>query len=217
LADVSNSKVPFIERELYLVEGDSAGGTAKLARNRDFQATFSLKGKPLNVMETTKDKVNANAEVAGIFAGIGLDLSAQNPISKIRFGKIIFLADPDVDGRHINTLLMALFWKYLPDLFKEGRVFMVASPEYLARHKGKVYFGTNKESIYKQCGSDKVDIRHIKGWGEISAEDMQPIAFKKGKRRLWQVMPPRDKKGTLQFTALMGKDSTYRKKLLGIV
>lgn len=64
--------------------------------------------------------------------------------------------------------------KYLPDLFKEGRVFMVASPEYLARHKGKVYFGTNKESIYKQCGSDKVDIRHIKGWGEISAEDMQP-------------------------------------------
>lgn len=218
LADVAGgSKVPFSERELYLVEGDSAGGTAKLARDRAFQATFSLKGKPLNVMETSKDKVNANAEIAGIFAGIGLDLGAADPMSKIRFGKIIFLADPDVDGRHINTLLLALFWKYLPGLFKEGRIYMVASPEYLARHRDKVYFGSSPDSIYKQCGSNKVEVRHIKGWGEIKAEDMEPIAFKKGKRRLWQIIAPRDKKGQMAFAALMGKDSTYRKKLLGVV
>ena len=138
-------------------------------------------------------------------------------MSKIRFGKIIFLADPDVDGRHINTLLLALFWKYLPGLFKGGHVYMVASPEYLSRYRDKVYFGSSPESIYKQCGSDKAEVRHIKGWGEIKADDMEPIAFQKGKRRLWQIMPPKDKKGQLAFAALMGKDSTYRKKLLGVV
>lgn len=217
LADVSGNKVPVLERELYLVEGDSAGGTAKLARDRSFQATFSLKGKPLNVMDVTKDKVNANAEIAGIFAGIGLDLSADDPVSKIRFGRVIWLADPDVDGRHINTLLHVLFYTYLPDLYKQGRVFMVVTPEYIAKHKGQVLVGASKESIYKQAGTNKLEIRHIKGWGEISAEDMQPIAFTKGTRRMYRVLPPIDKSGAVRFKALMGKNPEYRKKLLGVV
>jgi DNA gyrase subunit B len=216
MADVSGSKVPFSERELFLVEGDSAGGTAKLARDKSFQATFALRGKPLNVMEATKDKVNGNTEIAGIFAGIGLDLSAADPLAKIRFGKIVYLADPDTDGCHIRTLLHALFWRYLPDLFKQGRIYMVLSPEYLTKYKGKTYFGANKEALYKLCGTEKLDIRHIKGWGEISAEDMQAIAFTKGQRQLLQVNPPEDKKGVARFQALMGKDSNYRKQLLGV-
>jgi len=215
LADVSGN-APASARELYLVEGDSAGGTAKLARYRDFQATFAMRGKPLNVMETTKDKVNNNKEIAGIFAGLGLELGAKNPLDTIRFGKIILLADPDVDGRHINCLLLTLFWKYLPVLFKEGRIHMVVSPEYMARHKGKLLFGMTKASVYKQAGTEKVEIRHIKGWGEVSATDMQPLAFEVGKRRLWRVMPPKDKKGVLEFHALMGKSSAFRQKLLGV-
>ena len=191
--------------------------TAKVARHRSFQATFSLKGKPLNVMEATKDRVNSNKEIAGIFAGIGLDLGAADPISKIRFGKIIFLADPDVDGCHINTLLMTLFWKYLPDLYKEGRIYMLISPEYMAKHKGKVYFSSSVERVYKKCGTDKVDIRHIKGWGELDAVDMQPIAFDVGTRKLARILPPKGKDGILQFEALMGKKSLFRQQLLGVV
>jgi DNA gyrase subunit B len=215
LADVGNSKTPFIDRELYLVEGDSAGGTAKVARHREFQATFSLKGKPLNVMECTKDRVNSNKEIAGIFAGIGLDLSVADPLSKIRFGKIIFLADPDVDGCHINTLLM--FWKYLPQLYEEGRIYMLLSPEYMTKHKGKVHFASSVRVLQKRCGTDKIDIRHIKGWGELEAEDMQPIAFDKGSRKLARILPPKDKDGVMQFEALMGKKSLYRQQLLGVV
>lgn len=217
LADVSNNKTPVADRELYLVEGDSAGGSAKVARHREFQATFSLKGKPLNVMETTKDKVNANKEIAGVFAGIGLDLSKKNPLEHIRFGKIIFLTDPDVDGCHINTLLMTLFWKYLPDLYKDGRIYMVASPEYMTRHKGKIYFASSVKALYKKVGTEKIDIQHIKGWGELDAIDMQPIAFDVGGRKLFKILPPRDKNGVLQFQALMGKKATYRQKLLNVV
>lgn len=217
LAVVSNKKTPVLERELYLVEGDSAGGTAKVARHKDFQATFALKGKPLNVMETTKDKVNANKEIAGIFAGIGLDLSKPNPIEHIQFGKIIFLADPDVDGCHINTLLMTLFWKYLPDLYKQGRIYMLEAPEYMGKKKGEVYFGSTVEEVRKAAKDDKLDVRHIKGWGELDAEDMQPIAFDIDKRRLYRILPPRDKDGILEFHMLMGKKATYRQKLLGVV
>lgn len=217
LADVSNTKTPISERELYLVEGDSAGGSSKVARYRDFQAVFSLKGKPLNVMETTKDKVNANAEIAGIFAGIGLDLGAADPISKIKFGKIIFLADADVDGRHINTLLLTLFWKYLPDLYKQERIYIVNSPEYMARHKGQLYFGSSKEDVVKQAGTSKLDIRHLKGWGEANPEDLQPMAFNVESRKLFKVLPPKDKQGKLQFEALMGKSPLYRQHLLGVV
>lgn len=217
LADVSGNKFPVERRELYLVEGDSAGGTAKLARDRAFQATFACRGKPLNVMDRGKDKVQANKEVVGIFASLGLELGKKNPLDTIRFGKIVLLADPDVDGRHINCLWLALFWQYLPSLFKDGRIFMVVSPEYMARYRGKVYFGMTKEAVYKKAGTDKVDVRHIKGWGEVSAEDMRPLAFEIGHRRLWRILPPKDKKGVLEFSALMGKDSKYRQKLLGVV
>ena len=217
LADVGDKKLPFSERELYLVEGDSAGGTAKVARHRAFQATLALKGKPLNVMEVAKAKVTANGEVASIFAGIGLDPGAKNAVDKIRFGKLIYLTDPDVDGSHINTLLSTLFWKYLPDLFKNGNIYMLKSPEYMARHKGKVFFGESVKEVQKKAGSDKVDVRHIKGWGELNAEDMQPIAFDPGTRHLIRILPPKDKKGIKRFQELMGKKSTYRQKLLGVI
>lgn len=215
-SDINNSKTPVSERELYIVEGDSAGGTAKQARDNSFQATFAIRGKPLNVMEAAKDKINANKEIAGIFAGIGFGMNAKD-VNDIRFGKIILLADPDVDGCHINCLLLTLFWKYVPHLFEEGKIFLLKSPEYYADYKGQTYYGMTKDDLYKKVGTTKVEARHIKGWGELDAIKMAPIAFEKGVRELIRILPPRDKKGVDDFVSLMGKDSTFRQKLLGVL
>lgn len=213
-ADVNNKKTPVEERELYLVEGDSAGGTAKFARENSFQATFAMRGKPLNVMEATKDKINANKEIAGIFAALGLGLGKTS--SDISFGKIIFLADPDVDGKHINCLLLTLFWKFAPSLFKDGKIFMLKSPEFYADYKGKVYFADTVEELRKKIGTDKIEARHIKGWGELTAEKMAPIAFEPENRELIRILPPKDTKGGKNFEALMGKSPIYRQRLLGV-
>jgi len=215
-ADVNNSKTPIDERELYIVEGDSAGGTAKKARDKSFQATFAIRGKPLNVLDATKEKINANKEVSGILAGIGVGSDSKNA-GNIRFGKVIFLADPDVDGYHINCLLLGLFWKFTPHLFDEGKIFMLKSPEYLAEHKNEIYYGFTTEEIQKQVGSAKVDIQHIKGWGELSPDQMAPIAFDKGARQLIQILPPKTADGKMRFEALLSGKGNYRKELLGIV
>lgn len=216
-ADINNNKTPVMERELYLVEGDSAGGTAKIARNKRFQATFGLRGKPLNVMDAGKEKINANKEIAGIFAGIGLGAGGKKQKDEIRFGKIILLADPDVDGRHINCLLLTLFWKYLPSLFKQGRIYMLEAPEYFAKYKDEVFFGPTPAAVRKQAGKEKIEVRHIKGWGEINSADMEPMAFDVHKRKLIKILPPSSAKGAKQFEALMGKNPLYRQKLLGVV
>ena len=215
LAGVANSRTPISERELFLIEGDSAGGTAKVARDKNFQATLALKGKPLNVMEVQPAQVLKSLEIANIFAGIGLDLTHKDPISKIEFGKIIILADGDVDGKHINCLVETVFWKYLPQLYERGMVYVVRSPEFLTYFKGKLYFGESKEDVIKKAGTDKIDIVHLKGWGEVSPAALREMAFQKGTRRLYKVTPP-DKLGKKEFEALMGKDSHFRKKLLGV-
>lgn len=215
LADC-NPKCPVNKRELFLVEGDSAAGPCQRARFKDFQASFALKGKPLNVMETTKDKVNNNLEIASIFAGIGLDMSAKDPISKIRYGRIIILADADVDGKHINVLGLTVFWKYLPELIKQGRIFLVKSPLFRAKYKGKLYFGMKKSNIYKKCGTEKVEIQRLKGWGEVSEEELRIIAMNPETRTLYRILPPKDKQGAKDFQALMGKSSAFRQKLMGI-
>lgn len=217
LAGISaSSKVPVEHREIYLVEGDSAGGVAEVARFKNFQATYKTKGKPLNVMEAKQDQVNKSKEIASLLAALGADLSKDDPFSTLKYGRIIYLADPDVDGKHIQCLFSAVFWKFGRQLFKQGKIFIVKSPEYMAKFKGKILFGDSKKSIYKQAGTEKVDIRHIKGWAEVDATAMRSIAFEVGTRKLLRILPPKDKKGAQAFEELMGKKPEYRKKLLGV-
>lgn len=217
LAGISaNSKVPVEHREIYLVEGDSAGGIAEVARFKAFQATYKTRGKPLNVMEAKQDQVNKSREIASLLAALGVDLTKDDPFSTLRYGRIIYLADPDVDGKHIQCLFSAIFWKFGRHLFKQGKIFIVKSPEYMAKYKGKLLFGDSKKSIYKQAGTEKVDIRHIKGWAEVDATAMRSIAFEIGTRKLLRILPPKDKKGAQAFEELMGKKPEYRKKLLGV-
>ena len=199
-------------RNYALAAGVYVHNTSKKARDKSFQAVIPLRGKPVNVMEASKDKINGNKELADILAALGVDMGSDKPLAKLRYGRIIFLADPDVDGKHINCLLIALFWKYLPDLFKTGQLYLVRSPLFMARQRGKIYFGMTKAYIYKQAGNTKLDITRIKGWGEINPDDMQ-IAFDPKQRRLIRLLPPRNAQGAANFAALM-KGGAYRQKFI---
>ena len=208
-------KAPVSKRELILVEGDSAGGSLKRVRDRSYQAVFPLKGKPLNVWSSTKDKVLANKEVVEVLAALGLNLSSTTGNGQINYGKVICFADPDVDGSHINSLLLGILYKYVPHLFDEGCVFVVKAPLYKTRHKNKVYFGQSKEELYKTCGSTNLDIQYLKGWGEVNAEDLY-IALDPERRTLYQVLPPESKASKTNFGLLLGPSPAFRKTLLNV-
>lgn len=205
---------PVNERELFLVEGDSAGGSAKQARDPSFQAVYPLKGKPLNVMETAQDKINNNDEIAGVLAAICVDTSGKAKKPEPMYGKIILLADADVDGSHINTLLMGVKYKFARNLIEDGHVYTVRSPLYKGNKGTEVFFGMTKEEVWEQAGS-KVDITYLKGWGEVSPEDLG-IAMDPAKRTLIRIKAS-DKKGNAEFERLLGKKPEFRKQLLGVI
>lgn len=208
-------KTPVELRELFLVEGDSAGGGCKRARDKTYQAVYPLRGKPLNPIDTKKEKINANVEIVGLLAALGMDLNAKDPIKTVKYGKIILLADPDVDGMHINCLLTATLWKYTPHLVKGGHVYAVKAPLYKGRVGKDVYFGMTKDEVYEKAKSKKIDITYIKGWGEIDEEDLS-VALDPGTRKLYRITAP-DAKASSEFFQLMGANPAYRKKLLGVI
>lgn len=213
LAGVVGS-APVERRELLLCEGDSAGGGLIRARDKSFQAVYPLRGKPLNVMEADKDKVNNNVEIMGILAALGVQLDGK-AVGTIKYGRVILFADADVDGEHINTILLAALYKYVPNLFRSGNVFAIKSPLFKARYKDRVLFGMTKEEIYKQAGTNKVDITYLKGWGEVNESDLVHVALSPATRQLYKIMPSLGKSGK-DFELLMGKRPDYRKTLLGI-
>jgi DNA gyrase/topoisomerase IV subunit B len=205
---------PVEKRELFIVEGDSAGGGLKRARDKSYQAVYPMRGKPLNVMEAPKDKINNNAEVVGLLAGLGVDLSGKKSAAPIQYGKVVSMADPDVDGKHIVCLTLGILWKYMPHLFKQGNVYVVKAPLYKGTYKGKVFFGMNKEDLFKKMGTDKGDVTYVKGWGEINEEDLK-VAIDPEFRTLYKVLPPPTSEAR-EFELLMGKKPEYRKKLLNV-
>ncbi len=209
---VGNS--PVEKRELFIVEGDSAGGGLKRARDKSYQAVYPMRGKPLNVMDAKKDKINNNAEIVGLLAGLGVDLTGKKSNGAIQYGKIVSMADPDVDGKHIVCLTLCALWKYMPHLFKQGIVHVVKAPLYKGTYKGKVYFGMSKDELFKKVGTNKCDVTYVKGWGEINEEDLS-VAIDPKVRTLYKVLPP-DKKDAKEFELLLGKQSAYRKKLLNV-
>lgn len=205
---------PVEKRELFLVEGDSAGGGLKRARDKSYQAVYPMRGKPLNVMNATKEQINQNAEVVGLLAGLGVDLSGKSANATIGYGKVVSMADPDVDGKHINCMTLAILWKYMPHLFKQGVVYVVKAPLYKGSYKGKVAFGMTKDQLFKRMGTDKCDVSYVKGWGEINEEDLG-IAVDPEHRTLYKVLPP-DAKEAQEFQLLLGKAPAYRKVLLNV-
>lgn len=207
------------ERELYLIEGDSAAGSAKMARNPFYQEALPLKGKIMNAMKGKLENVLLSEEVLNILNMIGFDPKSEDPLSKLRVGKILCLSDPDPDGAHINILLLSLFWKLIPGMFEQGRIYVAEPPEFYSVVKsGELIMGDSLAEMAKKlkaAGSPNADINHVKGYGELEAMHLATMAFNPRTRKIRRITA-KEASGIDTFVKIMSDDVTTRKQLLGI-
>ncbi len=216
LADCS-SKVAE-ECEVYIVEGDSAGGSAKQGRNRKYQAILPLWGKMLNVEKSRADKIYNNEKLKPVIQAVGAGIGADFDISKIRYGKVIIMADADVDGAHIRTLLLTFFFRYMRPLLEQGHVFLAQPPLYKVSKKGMkdVYCYTDEEldTELEKIGRDNVSIQRYKGLGEMNPEQLWDTTMNPENRILIKVTMDDAMKADQIFTILMGDQIEPRREFI---
>ncbi len=201
--------------ELYIVEGDSAAGPAKQGRDRSFQAILPLRGKILNVEKAGWDKILKNNEVKNLFSAMNMGPNDPYDPKKLRYGKIIFMTDADVDGSHIRTLLLTLFYRYLKDLITNGHVMIAQVPLYRIQ-KGTtvkyVYTDKEKDEIVKQLGNPIV--QRFKGLGEMNADQLWETAMNPETRKLIKIQIEDAKEADSLFTLLMGEQVEPRREYI---
>ena len=216
LADCS-SKVAE-ECEVYIVEGDSAGGSAKQGRNRKYQAILPLWGKMLNVEKSRADKIYNNEKLKPVIQAVGAGIGADFDISKIRYGKVIIMADADVDGAHIRTLLLTFFFRYMRPLLEQGHVYLAQPPLYKVSKKGiqDVYCYTDEEldEELAKIGRDNVSIQRYKGLGEMNPEQLWETTMNPENRILIKVTMDDAMKADQIFTILMGDQIEPRREFI---
>ena len=203
------------ERELYVVEGDSASGTAKKARF-PYQEILPLRGKITNAMKAKEAAVLASEEVISIFKSMGYDPSKPEPLDHLRVSKVILMCDPDADGSHINALILTLLLKYMAGAFKRPLIYLAVTSEYTAVYKGKRYFANDAAGLRAQGVPDTVKATHIKGYGELAPEGLRTMTMDPKTRNLIRLTEP-TKEEMAQIMKLMSEDPGYRRKLFEVV
>lgn len=200
------------ERELFLVEGDSAKGSGDKARDAYYQEVLALRGKFTNPWKAKEASVFKDETVLSIFQSIGFQPDKDDPLASLRVGRIILLSDADEDGKHINTLIVALLSKYAPKLFEMDMVWAIDAPLYKMRIGDKNVYSRTLEGIRK-LGKGRPT--RFKGWGEANADELRDIAFDPNKRKMFKLGTV-DKKSRDSIRAIMGDDVNVRKELLGL-
>ena len=218
LADCSD-KDP-VNCEIYIVEGDSAGGSAKTARNRNTQAILPLRGKILNVEKARLDRIYGNEEIKSMITACGTGIHEDFDISKLRYHKIIIMTDADVDGAHISTLLLTFLYRFMPELIRQGYVYLAQPPLYKVEKNKKVWYAYSDEElndILTEIGRDQNNkIQRYKGLGEMDAEQLWETTMDPERRVLLRVTMNEEQTSEidLTFTTLMGDKVEPRKEFI---
>jgi len=214
LADCSSRDASITE--LYLVEGDSAGGSAKQGRDRVFQAILPLRGKVLNTEKASLEKLNQNKEIKEIYRAVGTDIGEDFDYNKLRYNKLILMTDADVDGSHINILLLTFLFRYMRPLIEQGHVYMAQPPLYAIKNKNSVlaYAYTDKELAEKKKLHPRSDVQRYKGLGEMNPEQLWDTTMDPSKRTLLQITIDDAAEADMMFSMLMGDESELRKEYI---
>ncbi|MBI1183049.1 DNA topoisomerase (ATP-hydrolyzing) subunit B [bacterium] len=223
LSDCS-SKDP-AKSELYLVEGDSAGGTAKQGRDREFQAILPLRGKILNVEKALEHKIYDNEEIKNMFTALGVTIGTEDDdkalnLNKLRYHKIIIMTDADVDGSHIRTLILTLYFRYMKELIENGYLYIATPPLYQVKKGAKhayCWSESERESLIREFGGDNpssVNVQRYKGLGEMNAEQLWDTTMNPENRTLKQVTIESAAEADRIFSMLMGDDVPPRRDFI---
>ena len=206
--------------EIYIVEGDSAGGSAKTARNRNTQAILPLRGKILNVEKARLDRIYSNEEIRSMITAFGTGIHEDFDIEKLRYHKIIIMTDADVDGAHISTLLLTFLYRFMPEIIKQGYVYLAQPPLFKIEKNKKVWYAYSEpelNSILLEIGRDQNNkIQRYKGLGEMDADQLWETTMDPESRVLLKVTMNEEEASEvdLTFTTLMGDKVEPRREFI---